>query len=133
VGGRLSALITTDWYNPAYQPSDVFSIGVLLVEVLTGTHCLMAAPLERPQVPRELGPKLVGWLQAARVTGRASRLLQRVATMPLPRELSPELSPALEAVALKCMGLERTPAGLEAVEPYLTMRELVKALSPLKG
>ena len=131
LSGRIAALITTDWYNPAYQASDVFSVGLITVEVLTGKHCLLAAPLERQAVPRDTGLKLVGWLQAAKVTGRASRLLQRITTMPLPRELDAALSPQLEAFALRCMGLARTDKGLDAVEPYLTMREVAQALALL--
>lgn len=129
--GQVGSMLTTDWYNPAFETSDLPSLGLVLIEVLTGSNCLLSASPEVANSTRVLGPKLKAWLNAARVTGRASRVLQRLATMALPRELLPSMPAAVEAVALKCLSLANTPTGLEMTEPYGSMAALAAALKPL--
>jgi serine/threonine protein kinase len=127
-GGRVISLLTTEWYNPAFLASDVFSLGVLLIETLTRAHPLVTAP-GSPR--RACGSKLANWLDMALVLGNASPVLQRLGTMTLPREVTSSIPEPVERVALKCMALERTPTGLERVDPFEGPEAIEAALKAL--
>ncbi len=124
--GHATALLTSEWYNPLLEASDIPSLGVMLIEVLTGQHPIVFASDRPPE--RQLGPGLVERLRVADVIGRGERI-RRITQMPLPSELSPELPKALETIALRCLGVRRTFSGLDITEPYATVADLAAALA----
>ncbi len=130
--GEVSSMLATELYNPLFDTDDLFALGVLLVEVLSGINCLFEA-MERPPstTGRALGPELQKLLRAVRATGRGSQLIQRLDQMPLPTELSKAISPQLEAIALKCMGLMRVGDSIECSERFESVAALKTALASL--
>jgi serine/threonine protein kinase len=125
------SLLATAWYNPAFETNDFFSLGLILVEILTGEHLLLAASSRDEDATRSLGATLQEWLSVARVTGRGSPLLRRIASMKLPRELNPSLSQAIEDLALKCMSLVRRGDSLDRIDTFRSPRELAEAIAKI--
>jgi serine/threonine protein kinase len=128
--GAIEAMLTTEWYNPAFSSSDVFSLGVLLCELVTGQNCLLSASARIEDAKRRLGPELTKYLSHAREAGHASPVLQRLSTMDLPREMMPTMSERLETIILKCMMLRRDGDALELTSPYESVAALHKVVSP---
>ncbi len=117
---RVTNLLVADTYNPLAEPSDFFAVGVLLLEVLGGQNCLISPEISS----HDIGPRLRESLRGAMITGRGGSLYQRIATMPLPKDAAPEL----EAVALRCMRLQRQGTALETAEGFSSMTNVAEAL-----
>lgn len=118
-------MLLTPWYNPLYAFSDLPAIGLLLIEVLTGRHPLRV----EARAPHPLAPRAEQWLNG-RVSLGLGRMARRLVAMPLPSELDPAVSPALEAIALRCLGLKRDGDALELEAAYADPGELARALAP---
>jgi serine/threonine protein kinase len=124
-GAAPERLFTTPLYNPTLVASDVPSLGLLLAEVLCAHHLLVEAHEARPPVP--LGPKLQARLAASAAVG-TTRWTERLRRLPRPSELAAGVPPALEALALSCLGVAWDGRQYEAVEPP-TLDALAKALA----
>jgi serine/threonine protein kinase len=127
-GMRVRSLLATEAYNPTFETSDVFALGLLLIELLGGQHPLLAAPAEG-EPTHSLSPALLQRLNDEWTAGRTSALLQRIRTMKLPSEQSPTLSKTLEEVALRCLSLKRDGRhGLDMTKPFESVGALGVAL-----
>ena len=77
-----------------------------------------------------LSEQLAAWLERSRVSGR-DRFIERLLHMPWPRDLAPAMSPELEVVALRCLGLRRNGDTLAAAPAFDGPDAVVEALAPL--
>ena len=125
-GGQRTKLLASPWYNPLLLTNDVFSFGVLMLEVLGGQHPLLSA---NPSAQRKVSEHLKRSLVAGRSVGLNGEILGRLTCMRTPVELGRRSAPQLDAVALKCMGLKLADDTLDLTPPFSSLEELVPALS----
>jgi serine/threonine protein kinase len=130
VGREVRRLLVSEWYNPALEASDLPAIGLIAIEALSGRQALVAADESQPK--KTLGPKLAAWLEGGTIVG-GSALTRRYAHLLTPRELDPKISPALEAIALRCLSLSWDGKRLERAEPYPGLEALEKDLRGLRA
>ncbi len=119
-------LFTSALYNPMLEASDVPSIGLVLIEVLTRKVAMLEAHEGRPLAP--VSPALEAHLAGARALGRSGGL-EALRRLPPLTELAKDVDPADEALALSCLGLARRGGVLDRVAPP-TLEALAAALRP---
>lgn len=123
--GAPKHLLTTPWYNPHYAASDIPSLGALLIEIATNM-----TPFTSPdETHLELSESLQEDLRVAAAVGR-SQVWRNVRRLALPTLGNPEYPAALEAVALKCLGLALNDSILDTAEPYRDLHAVLADLRP---
>jgi hypothetical protein len=127
--GVTTAMMITEDYNPFFSTSDLPALGFTIIEAVSTLHPLrVAGAISLAHKP--LGPRLAAMLETRNAVGQ-SYLLKRIAWMSFPTELVSNFPPALEAIALRCLGLCRLGGGYELETPYQDVGELAKALRDL--
>ncbi len=125
-GGDPLIMLTTAGYNPWLEVSDMPALGILIMEIYTGEHPLLAArDLERPELT--ISPELGQRLQALAATGQGT-LARLIPFLPLPTELCPEMPRRVETLALRCLGLRRRDDMLDVARPFDDLHELAGEL-----
>lgn len=108
-GGPVS-LLRTRCYSGRTDVTDCPAVGMTLLELLLGEHPLVAAG-RPPRSPRSISPPFPRW----------DTPFESLATMPLPREVWPDVPRAVEETALLGLGLQLVGDGFEVHWPPPTL------------
>ncbi len=117
--GRPHSLLTTAWYNPVLAASDVPSLGLVLAEVMLGRHPFLGAS------ENKLTPDLseaIDWMCNAGFGATTTNYR----TMDWPAT-----SAGWDAVALRCLGMERRGDTFDVADAYRSVADVCEALRPL--
>jgi serine/threonine protein kinase len=124
--GKRNIMVTTKAYYPRLQPDDLFACDLMLWEIVLHYHPLLEYWTGFDA--RTIGPELSETISHTfPVVERA--YLETLATVTRPSWLNREITPAIEDLLLKAIGLRRLADGRIALgERFKGFRELKDAL-----
>lgn len=120
-------LLLTESYNPLYAISDLPALGMMLLEVLLGSHPL-AEGAEAPPPGRTFTPALEAWLEDKFAVGQG-RMARRLACLRLPEAADARV----EAIALRALGLRRSGGELDLAPPFASVGAFATELGAALG
>lgn len=101
--------VTTVAYYPTLEPDDLLAFGLMLFEMVLGVlPTAESADSEEFDLTR-IGSNLLEMVRTQEMAGKY--FLSGILNVPLPSTLQPQISPDVEKLLLKCIGLSLTPSG----------------------